>query len=568
MYDGDHSIFEGFHQALEEIEIKYYTTDFYQALDARPEDPPRVRLPDLPVLIIGGRPVTRLFLFNIHSFKTRLELMELLSVARTSDFELKSHKRPRDNKSRKTMCSIHCKTLAASLRLQSAALTCMLDVGFYSAKENKFKPCYANIKPDKCYASLAHPVMFLRQNFSFSFESHLFIAYRPVLRSIYSGLKSDAALNLTFALCNHPLALEVLYTNHFDFAWPLFSLSAPYDFIETHFKRFLPHSITFNSQHYEYNYDICKRAIEKVYSVGCSRRESGVVALRTLDLSMIQTNHVLLSYIAERFVLDEFVLGETRSRCDSAIAGIIARKLEFRNTFWLRGTFLRNSKATEVKIVDCIQLSLQETANALRDNSTISSLLLHNALASDFAQNLAYFIEAIFSDLESLSRVTFTFKQPYYINSVNAPVFSFSECKKIQYLDITNAVFLNNSLHALLRHTPNLEHLILFNLEIIEPATFNHLLKLKILQISCVPNLKQVLDHIPSGNLKMLIIECSSVYPLGDLEIIVQILQKNIVVKLLNFALSKLPLWLYRLKSAGKITVEKNRNSVKFVPNY
>ncbi|CAB0036826.1 unnamed protein product [Trichogramma brassicae] len=41
-------------------------------------------------------------------------------------------------------------------------------------------------------------------------------------------------------------------------------------------------------KYYDYNYDLCKRAIEKVYRVECSRRDSGMVALRVLDLILAQ----------------------------------------------------------------------------------------------------------------------------------------------------------------------------------------------------------------------------------------------------------------------------------------
>ncbi|CAB0033694.1 unnamed protein product, partial [Trichogramma brassicae] len=47
-YDGDHAVVEGFHRALERDRDQLLYHRFYQALDARPEDPPRLLLPIAP----------------------------------------------------------------------------------------------------------------------------------------------------------------------------------------------------------------------------------------------------------------------------------------------------------------------------------------------------------------------------------------------------------------------------------------------------------------------------------------------------------------------------------------
>ncbi|KAL7307608.1 hypothetical protein TKK_0000296 [Trichogramma kaykai] len=377
---------------IRKIETSKYRDDMQHRL--RPARTGRTRadsaeyepLPDLPRLVIGDRPILRLYFFGVCKRMKQDAIYRLLEpIAAPPDFTITRPKHP-PGKINRTWYHNNCKNLITSLRLQHAGLSALLDVGFFSTNKGKYQPCYAQIKPDRCYFQIEPTDKRPNPLISNSLDSHLFIVFTPVLACIYRHLNTDDAYRFTFALFNHPVAVTFLCINYFDPSWPYFNFNDISSYIKSHINEFKPKSIVFKDGDCVLNSGIVKDALSAMRSSGCSRGNasaSGVRDVNTIDLRAIKANHRLIDFLADSFKIIICLLGNFTAPIDTHVARINTLRLEISDNFHVTGAFLSEFSAEIVKLSFCWQLSFAALARAVRKNIFVKYLQLHNVMAFD-----------------------------------------------------------------------------------------------------------------------------------------------------------------------------------------
>uniref|UniRef100_A0ABD2VY41 Uncharacterized protein n=1 Tax=Trichogramma kaykai TaxID=54128 RepID=A0ABD2VY41_9HYME len=210
-------------------------------------------LPDFPVLLVNNQPVLKLFMFNIPKKQNRRELIELLKPIVADGFVVNDF----DKRGNSTQAHVNCKTLTVSLKLQTASILGLIEVGFFSVKQKSFKPGKAKIRPDSEVYGLGRPVIDIRSGERP--KNHPFIKAARYLPSLYPFLDSDTASNLTNLLSYHPLAVASLLNNFYDNSWPIFKYDNVANFIKDHFAKHKPQTLLFNDKNAPANNDILKK---------------------------------------------------------------------------------------------------------------------------------------------------------------------------------------------------------------------------------------------------------------------------------------------------------------------
>ncbi|CAB0045234.1 unnamed protein product, partial [Trichogramma brassicae] len=125
---------DGVMDEIRRIETSKYRDDIQHRL--RPARTGRTRadsaeyepLPDLPRLVIGSKPILRLYFFGVCERMKQDAIYRLLQpISAPPDFTITRPRHP-PGKINRTWCHINCKNLVTSLRLQHAGLSVLLDL--------------------------------------------------------------------------------------------------------------------------------------------------------------------------------------------------------------------------------------------------------------------------------------------------------------------------------------------------------------------------------------------------------------------------------------------------------
>uniref|UniRef100_A0ABD2WB42 Uncharacterized protein n=1 Tax=Trichogramma kaykai TaxID=54128 RepID=A0ABD2WB42_9HYME len=112
-------------------------------------------MPDFPILFINNQPVLKLFMFNIPKKQNKKELIELLKPTGADGFVIKDF----DKRGKFTRAHVYCRTLAVSLKFQTASILGLIETGFFSTKQKSYMPCKAKIRPDREFTSTFEEVL-------------------------------------------------------------------------------------------------------------------------------------------------------------------------------------------------------------------------------------------------------------------------------------------------------------------------------------------------------------------------------------------------------------------------
>uniref|UniRef100_A0ABD2XSB7 Uncharacterized protein n=1 Tax=Trichogramma kaykai TaxID=54128 RepID=A0ABD2XSB7_9HYME len=514
------------------------------------------KVPELPILFINNQPVLELFMFNIPKKQNKQEITELLRKLGPLDFTVRNL----DKSGADTKVNIHCKNLATSLRLQTASVLHLVEVGFYSKAKAAFLPCKAKIRPDSKVYGLNRPVTDT-QPLEFP-EDHAFIKAEMFLPTLFSFIDHNSALNFTNALSYHPLALALLLNNFYDNSWPIFSYTNVKKFVKDHFTKHKPQTLIFNDKHALVNNDILKgtlRAIEQ----GCSREDAiAKREMHKIDLQSVALNRNVLEFLANKFSFKSATLGDFTSNFDSILASLQTQRLGMCGNSHLSGKFLANTSAEWVRMIECTGVSYQNMAAALENNKKIKVLIMHDCVAYDFVTRVDSLISAIFSGTNALNAVAVTWSRSTSFPRL-APDYRlmYNLACNIKFLDITNAKFFEPTLYVLLNSIPNVINLILTNLTIDKRCSFTHLKELKRLTLSWAKDVDGIFSKLPIPGLQSLnLVNCKK-YPSSELDLLLPLIRAGVKVDLIDCVLRKYPRGLYLACKAGEIIVEKGRSN-------
>uniref|UniRef100_A0ABD2W6T8 Uncharacterized protein n=1 Tax=Trichogramma kaykai TaxID=54128 RepID=A0ABD2W6T8_9HYME len=514
------------------------------------------KLPDFPILFINNQPVLKLFMFNIPKKQNKKELIELLKPIGADGFVIKDF----DKRGKSTRAHVYCRTLAVSLKFQTASILGLIETGFFSTKQKSYMPCKAKIRPDSEVYGLNRPTIDIRSGERP--KNHPFIKAARFLPALYPFLDSDTASNLTNSLSYHPLAVASLLNNFYDNSWPIFEYENVASFIKKHFAERKPRTILFNDKNAPSNNDILKRVLESIDN-GCSRGDaSGKRAMSTVDLQAVAINRNVLKVLIEKFSFKLCILGEFTSTFEEVLAGLQTHRLEIVGNSHLRGKFLAAIDVNCIKLTRCINLSFQSMADALRRNQRLQVLFMHDCIAFDFLKHLDSVIDAIVAENSTLFAVAWTFSKPQnYPDLAQDFVVLFNLSSSIKFLDISNASFFEPRLHVLLGSIPNVVDLTMINISINEKCNLANLKSLRRLTITWASDIENVLVSLPLESLQTLRLTGYWECPLSELDFLLPIINAGVEVILMNFTMPKMSVGFYLASTRGTMIIERENGS-------
>ncbi|KAL7292728.1 hypothetical protein TKK_0013850 [Trichogramma kaykai] len=285
-------------------------------------------------------------------------------------------------------------------------------------------------------------------------EAYPLITDTPILSCLFKYLDNTTSFNLTCALDNHPTATILLFANHFDVSWPLYSASDTITFFESHFSQNKPRSFICNDPKVTLTNDQAARAFRAMRGNGCSRGDEDADAsdvantsnvpsasksvsenasedvsedasesanskpklmyVSVIDLRSVEINDRTLDFIHANFKVKQLLLGDFTVSCEKTLSQLKVDRLDVVENHFVRGSFIRDAEIYYIKIHACKLLRFESLAEAVKFNPFVRVLSLHDISAIDFQVKMAQLVEAIFSGKNALTSVTFTFPKSQF----------------------------------------------------------------------------------------------------------------------------------------------------------